>query len=224
NTPANVSPTSPRTTNVHPNHARQLRPPKLPMYVPAVLRPTEKPSRQSPPKTGESGIDSAESSFGSVVRRATGDSVNSVGGTVSSEESNIEGKGPVTGPPSRNHWQPDNSTSVCTASCCKQPFSFLNRRHHCRRCGGIFCGAHSNNAVKLNQLALFHPHGALYRACDRCHTEYRQFEANRHSRSNSESSSGPVAIDAPPAAKRPQGLRVGSLVSSAPATWAWSTF
>lgn len=39
--------------------------------------------------------------------------------------------------PSSPLWLPDNSTEICTS--CASPFTFLNRRHHCRLCGRIFC-------------------------------------------------------------------------------------
>ena len=35
-------------------------------------------------------------------------------------------------------WQPDQTTDNCTK--CNMRFTFLNRRHHCRYCGRIFCG------------------------------------------------------------------------------------
>jgi branched-subunit amino acid transport protein len=35
-------------------------------------------------------------------------------------------------------WQADNSTGVCRA--CAVQFGLLTRRHHCRVCGGVFCG------------------------------------------------------------------------------------
>lgn len=106
-TPANVSPTSPRAANLSTLHlhTRQLRPPKAPLYVPAVLRPTEKPNRQSPPKNADVGLDSADSSLSATGRRATGDSFESGISRVVSEEWNDEVLGPVLGPPSRNHWK-----------------------------------------------------------------------------------------------------------------------
>ncbi|OCK94934.1 FYVE-domain-containing protein [Cenococcum geophilum 1.58] len=225
-TPANVSPTSPRNTSNLSTLHLHMRPPKSPLYVPAVLRPTEKPARQSPPKNADSGLDSADSSWSASGRRATGDSLESGISRVVTEEWNEEIQGPVTGPPSRNHWKPDNSTSVCSASACHKPFSFFDRRHHCRRCGGIFCGAHSLNNVRLNQHALFHPSGSYYRACDRCFSNYRDWESRRKSIAGSENSgsSNAVCIDSPTAAKRPDALRVGSLASSVPSNWAWSTF
>lgn len=39
---------------------------------------------------------------------------------------------------SRSKWVPDHQVNNCTQ--CQDVFSFLNRKHHCRRCGGIFCG------------------------------------------------------------------------------------
>ena len=38
----------------------------------------------------------------------------------------------------RTVWVPDHKVSSCTQ--CQETFSFLNRKHHCRKCGGIFCG------------------------------------------------------------------------------------
>ncbi|MCJ1335716.1 hypothetical protein MMC09_000989 [Bachmanniomyces sp. S44760] len=64
-TPPNISPTSPRDPAIFPHHlplaTRQLRPPKSPMYTPAVLRPTERPPRPSPltpPRSIEGSTDS----------------------------------------------------------------------------------------------------------------------------------------------------------------------
>lgn len=40
-------------------------------------------------------------------------------------------------------WIPDNNSEKCKH--CKTPFSYLTRKHHCRRCGHIFCSTCSNN-------------------------------------------------------------------------------
>lgn len=102
-TPTNVSPTQiPQHMS---SHSRQLRPPKCPMYVPAALRPTERPQRSSPPKGSEysSPVESTSTSF---ARRGTADSFGSTYSEIqriSSDEGSAIG--PVTGPPSRNHWK-----------------------------------------------------------------------------------------------------------------------
>ncbi|KAI8886705.1 hypothetical protein K501DRAFT_176947, partial [Backusella circina FSU 941] len=32
---------------------------------------------------------------------------------------------------------------------CDALFGFFTRKHHCRRCGHIYCGAHSSNKLPL---------------------------------------------------------------------------
>ena len=123
----------------------------------------------------------------------------------------------------------DGSTTVCSASSCQEPFGFFQRRHHCRKCGGIFCWQHSSNQVRLDELARFHPEGHWHRACDRCHSSFREWEHLRSSRSNSSSSenSEPAvvqSIETPASTKRPETTRVGSLAQSFQGTWNWSTF
>ncbi|KAI9283884.1 hypothetical protein BC943DRAFT_338730 [Umbelopsis sp. AD052] len=62
---------------------------------------------------------------------------------------------------------------VASASRCPVQFNFFRRRHHCRRCGKIFCHEHSTNRILL-----FHPTeqssqqepsaGEWCRVCDKC--------------------------------------------------------
>ncbi|KAI8575178.1 hypothetical protein K450DRAFT_284571 [Umbelopsis ramanniana AG] len=62
---------------------------------------------------------------------------------------------------------------VAPASRCPVQFNFFRRRHHCRRCGKIFCHEHSSNRILL-----FHPTeqssqhepsaGEWCRVCDKC--------------------------------------------------------
>ncbi|KAK9459705.1 uncharacterized protein V1516DRAFT_697145 [Lipomyces oligophaga] len=79
---------------------------------------------------------------------------------------------PVTGPPSRVHWVSDESSLGCR-NCSKQ-FTFWDRRHHCRRCGQIFCSDHSSHILRLDQNNNFHPGGTLSRTCDDCANEFNQ--------------------------------------------------
>lgn len=301
-TPTHVSPTSPRTPSTptsgfsalnFPN--RQLRQPKSPLYVPAVLRPTEKPLRHSPPRAAAADGSSAPLASGSPENILDNDNNgsnnnnnNNAPGTPASASAYPDPQQPllrrhtshsldlgalspavlaediarpddphassVTGPPTTTHWQPDSSHTQCTSPGCARQFTFFTRRHHCRRCGGVFCAAHSAHLVRLNQHALFHPRAAHYRACDRCFWSFREWESRRGvggrgsgSRSGSENSSelslpigvgggsggggddvggGGGAGGARAAQHRPGagGFRVGSVAASVPKDWNWSTF
>ncbi|KAF2735656.1 FYVE-domain-containing protein [Polyplosphaeria fusca] len=228
-TSSDSSPTSPRTT-VHPLHVPQIRPQKNPIYVPAALRRTEKPARQSPPKH-DSVVEIPDGTWSAGVGlgRAMGDGTQSPLARIATEDLNSIYSGtplsPVAGPITRNHWQPDSSTSVCSADSCETQFGFFTRRHHCRKCGAIFCWQHSQHQVRLTEFAIFHPEGDLQRACDGCYNQYRLWEQVRTSRSNSEDSGRTPAMQIDtPIAKRPEPNRVGSLATSFQGAWNWSTF
>ena len=68
---------------------------------------------------------------------------------------------------SRDFWMPDESCRVCYE--CEVPFSFFNRRHHCRICGRIFCAKCTQNTVPSIDI---HPNvsyeGCHVRACNFC--------------------------------------------------------
>ncbi|KAI9838090.1 MAG: hypothetical protein M1819_006245 [Sarea resinae] len=114
NTPTNASPTSPQPQsklNHLPLQTRQLRPPKSPLYVPAVLRPTERPVRQSPltpPRSAQGSWDS-NSDDGKLMmgRRLTVESAKfaGLGSVIETEWAGDEGFGKITGLPTRNHWK-----------------------------------------------------------------------------------------------------------------------
>jgi len=46
-------------------------------------------------------------------------------------------------------WVPDSSSDKCEM--CSVPFTFFNRRHHCRRCGHLFCSECCSLNVSLPQ-------------------------------------------------------------------------
>ncbi|CAO2652346.1 Nn.00g006290.m01.CDS01 [Neocucurbitaria sp. VM-36] len=233
NTPVNVSPTSPRTTTQLPLGRHQgIYQPRTAIGIPAALRKTEKPGSKSPPKV-DSGVGSPNNGWitngpAHVANDGTATPVSQIGNEDMQSLYNDVPLSPVAGPITRNHWQADSSTSVCSASSCQEPFGFFQRRHHCRKCGGIFCWQHSANQVRLDELARFHPDGAWHRACDRCHSSFREWEHLRSSRTSSESSGSSVAAMETPApaipAKRPENQRVGSLAQSFQGAWNWSTF
>lgn len=51
---------------------------------------------------------------------------------------------------------------------CSKKFSVLNRRHHCRSCGGIFCQEHSSHNIPLPDLGITEE----VRVCDNCFEDY----------------------------------------------------
>ncbi|KAI9845932.1 MAG: hypothetical protein M1837_004468 [Sclerophora amabilis] len=93
-----------------PNPSRQLHPPKIPLYVPAVLRPTERPTRQSsltPPQSSSNSVESLKglSSPNALSRRWTGENPSRLGQGRFIEDEWLENLGEVNGPPTRDHWK-----------------------------------------------------------------------------------------------------------------------
>ena len=111
------SPLSPRTSFSIPQHlqmpTRQIRQRQGPMYVPAVLRPTEKPARSSPPKGAHYGSPESMDDFGGADRPA---GVVPHLSRIVTEEWNEEVLGPVTGTPSRNHWKVRRVFPYCSCT------------------------------------------------------------------------------------------------------------
>lgn len=59
-------------------------------------------------------------------------------------------------------WVPDSNYKACPS--CNTAFSFLSRKHHCRRCGGVFCGDCATEKVIPMRLRFIDP----VRMCERC--------------------------------------------------------
>ncbi|QPG75253.1 hypothetical protein FOA43_002603 [Brettanomyces nanus] len=51
---------------------------------------------------------------------------------------------------------------------CSKLFTFLNRKHHCRSCGGVFCNEHSSQSCELPEFGITVP----VRVCDTCYQEH----------------------------------------------------
>ncbi|PNY28051.1 Molybdenum cofactor biosynthesis protein 1, partial [Tolypocladium capitatum] len=229
---ANSTPPSPR------GHRERLG---RPMYMPAVLRPCDEfPSKKvARCKTTGSSSDSdsdstlrransnimALASLGGLGhrlgRRSTDDSAKTLDG-----DWNLDSFPEVTALPTRKHWKPDPESSICDDPTCKRSFSYFVRRHHCRRCGHIFCDWHSNYVLPLDQDAHFNPRAALSRACNHCYQEVKLLHT---SQSSSSTSSAPHATTSTPMTARPAGATPTTpggpeVAASVPRDWNWSTF
>ncbi|ORX47766.1 hypothetical protein DM01DRAFT_1377108 [Hesseltinella vesiculosa] len=79
----------------------------------------------------------------------------------------------VTGPPSQYHWKHDRDGPQCAHPNCSRKFGLFERRHHCRKCGDIYCSLHCSNYLRLDQNSDFHPEGYLSRGCDLCAAEWQ---------------------------------------------------
>ncbi|PHH89939.1 hypothetical protein CDD83_4915 [Cordyceps sp. RAO-2017] len=216
-----------------------------PMYIPAVLRPCDEfPSKKiMRRKTGGSTSDSDSdtplrrvnsnlmglAALGTLShrlgRRPHGDSVSLLEG-----DWNLDAFPEVTALPTRKHWKPDPQSSVCDDPTCKRNFSYFVRRHHCRKCGNIFCDWHSNLVLPLDQDANFNPRAALSRACNHCFREAKALHDRRNSQSSASTASDaphrttPAAVSAPPNGTAPTAPRPQDMAASVPRDWNWSTF
>ncbi|KAL8716755.1 MAG: hypothetical protein Q9225_005947 [Loekoesia sp. 1 TL-2023] len=240
NTPMNQSPLSPHNPSnlsALPLTGRQFRPPKSPMYVPAALRPTERPHRTgplTPPRSLHGSTDSLDRAVESrpVSRRST-TSTKRKGplGELAEDEAAIdddENLPPVEGMPTRQHWKLDANAPICDAPTCHKSFNLFERRHHCRHCGHIFCNEHSTYKIPLDHNAEFHPGGAVSRACQHCWDRYCTWRVSRTSRTNSLKSTATATPGTPipgfvGGGQGPEGQK-GSVASSVPKDWNWSTF
>ncbi len=70
-------------------------------------------------------------------------------------------------------WAPDDTADACTL--CKAKFTFVKRRHHCRSCGRLVCGACSDKKLLVKAVDPTHP----VRVCTVC------WDASRPPRSGS---------------------------------------
>lgn len=247
---SSLSPDSPRTIDLqqpyNPNPSKQLRPLKSPLYVPAVLRPTHFSS--APPSTPP---DSARNSFNNVDDK----NLSSLQSTDYDTYMTLIAQGHegteiglVTGPPTQEHWRPDEASPSCDSPQCKTNFNLFVRKHHCRHCGHIFCSSHSSHNIPLDQAARFHPDGYQSRACDTCHKHYQKWDTARSLRrknsddsasSNDSQSYKSISNQShPPGHRRMQSAAImtiggqpqqqqqmaSSMANSVPKDWAWSTF
>lgn len=242
---ANQSPTAQSAPNFPnlPLATRALRSPKSPMFIPAALRPTERPTDRTPraspltpPRSVHGSTDSLVNHTAGrpVSRRSTTDSRKQKSRAFTSmpeDEQNVTQEYndlcSVTGPPTRDHWKSDTNAPICDHPICHKSFGLFERRHHCRHCGNVFCNEHSARQIPLDQDANFNPKGATWRACEHC---WDQFDLWKIERSSNRSDEGgraetphtPIKLIGREG-KSPEGQK-GAVASSVTRDYNWSTF
>jgi FYVE zinc finger len=128
--------------------------------------------------------------------------------------------------------QPDPASPTCDSTSCQKTFTFFQRRHHCRRCGSIFCSEHSLRQVPLDQHARFHPLAPSFRACDDCYRDFRVWDAKRRAKNQAagediERTGSADGVPGKGVEIQGQGAKKGlisSIAQSVPRDWNWSTF
>ncbi|KAI0847963.1 FYVE-domain-containing protein [Daldinia vernicosa] len=233
-TSTNASPTSSKSSK--PYHRQRLRP----LYMPAVLRPTEHPYKRKTEAQEDDNPVSSNSSFISLAglgalsrlsRRTTGDSGKCVDDD-DDDEWDLDMFPKPTAQPTRQHWKPDTESTICDEPSCMRHFNYWTRRHHCRKCGNIFCDSHSAYDVPLDQDANYNPRGTPSRACSHCFSEFKAWRSRTNSQASSDTSStGRESQTAPssPAASAPTAIQGQNghdqdIAASVPRDWNWSTF
>jgi len=71
-------------------------------------------------------------------------------------------------PATQPEWIPDSQATNCDS--CYKPFTIINRKHHCRLCGKIFC----NNCSKKTITRLDNEKVTV-RLCNNCNSINEQF-------------------------------------------------
>ncbi|XBI10151.1 1-phosphatidylinositol-3-phosphate 5-kinase FAB1B isoform X2 [Aegilops tauschii subsp. strangulata] len=76
---------------------------------------------------------------------------------------------------SRDFWMPDQSCRVCYD--CDAQFTILNRRHHCRHCGRVFCARCTANSVPRSLGDAAREDIERIRVCNYCFKRWLEEEA-----------------------------------------------
>lgn len=147
---------------------------RLPMYVPAVLRVTQNPMIPTPDSDDYLPSHPLLLPELVVLLKPSTPLIPStpLQGPQSRSYDDI-----MRAPPTRKHWLKDELVDKCMIELCPRTFNFFERRHHCRKCGGIFCKEHTLHLLYINHLAQFTTggRGTLLKVCDMCIDEYLQF-------------------------------------------------
>lgn len=94
-------------------------------------------------------------------------------------------------------WVPDEASQVCM--CCGNTFTVLRRRHHCRACGRLYCGACAPRPAAPRQCALSVGRGGGWRPARRCAECVRGGAPPTFSSTSSALTTVPMSFSAPQA-------------------------
>ncbi|XP_053407474.1 uncharacterized protein LOC123547224 [Mercenaria mercenaria] len=71
----------------------------------------------------------------------------------------------------RRHWVKNEDRPYCNNKQCHKKFTLIERQHHCRHCGEVFCNECVKYRRRLSILAHLDPEGKLYKVCQACFEE-----------------------------------------------------
>ena len=114
---------------------------------------------------------------------------------------------PIPIPPA--FWVPDSSSAECTAPDCRDPFTLLNRRHHCRTCGRLYCSHCTSKQLTTTAT------GEVIRVCHQCYLDHGLAVARRRSRADPKLLSFVKLVAAAAGAPRHQRTQSALVVGSA---------
>jgi len=84
---------------------------------------------------------------------------------------------------SDEHWTNDAEAKNCANPTCGVKFSVLERRHHCRECGGVYCSRCSTHRIPLEHLGFTQS----VRVCDGCYAKLTTVASNANANANATS-------------------------------------
>lgn len=181
---------------------QQIKGLRSPLYVPAVLRKPDEASSIRSASMAENHTHELNAAFNrdnndSLPQHDDPGSIHSVYSSEHNESSdslassssstngyfnflNRKCNNYVEKVPTRKHWAKDEDFQKCGIPECPKVFNFFERRHHCRKCGGIFCKEHTSHYLYINNWAQFTTggRGKLSKVCDNCIREYQLFIRN----------------------------------------------
>ncbi|GAA5908442.1 hypothetical protein JCM5296_002163 [Sporobolomyces johnsonii] len=132
-------------------HFRERQNGKQPLYRPAALRrngshASEMLLNASPPHSPSLATTEAKSTWLGSLAAAAASPWSPVNPDASKELTAPTVRGRML---PKSQWKPDEHAQQCADPDCSLRFDLLNRRHHCRTCGDVFCAAHSSRSTFL---------------------------------------------------------------------------